>query len=134
MPSNPSFPSRDIGSSSFTCDIFGILAGHVCGHFVAQVKEKTVAQGQAAARGNRVVTDMRLVLESLVIVLAERVRAKEPVVACHPPGGMAQVLRMVENRHAIDPAIVRRMVVAPVSPLAPRGGIAQTCARHEVAV
>src|SRR5688572_28959210 len=90
----------------FAGGVFGVALGQLGFLLVAQVEVETVAERQGAAGWHRVVALVRVVRELLfVVVPAEGIRAEQPVIARHPPGGMPQVLRMIEDRHAVGLAV-----------------------------
>src|SRR5882724_5962468 len=58
----------------FSSGVIGVTVGDLGGFLVAIVKIEAVAQRQAAARGDGVITHMRLVLQVFEVVLAKGIR------------------------------------------------------------
>src|SRR5580704_16523126 len=112
---------------------FSVAGGDLRRVRVALVEIKPVAQGDAPARRHRVVAGMRI-RRVLVGMLAEGVGAEETVVARHPPGRIPGVPRIVEDRDAVDLAVVRRVIVAPVPALAPGRAVAVARAGEDMAL
>ena len=96
---------------------------------------EAVTLGEAAAGGDEVVALVGVVGEFFfVIVPAEGVGGEETVVAGHPPGGVAEILRMIEDGDAVGGAVALGVVIAPGGAGAPSGGIAGVFGGDDVAV
>src|SRR5580700_10017994 len=93
-------------TSLFFGGVLGIMLGDFGGLFVAVVEIETITQRQSSARRNGVITGMRLVLEAFEVVLAKGIRAEKAVITHLPPGRVADILRVVEDGHAVSPAVV----------------------------
>jgi hypothetical protein len=99
---------------------------------VAFVEVKPIAERHAFAGGDFQVAGGR-VGELFEVMSAKGVRGEQAVIAHVPPGRMARVLRMVEDRNADDLAFHRAVIIAPIGALAPRFAVALTGAGDDMA-
>ena len=109
----------------FFRSVGGEKVGDAGGFFVAAVKNETITQRERAAGGNDVVTRGGLVFEFLEIVPAKGICREEAVVARVPPRGVAEVLRVLEQRNPDHATVSQRARgIAPRRALAPDGNAA----------
>src|ERR1035437_3382989 len=94
---------------------------------------KPITEGPARAGGHDEVAG-GLVWEALEIVLAERIGREQPVVTHMPPGRVARVLGMVENRDADRLALDGAVVITPLRPFAPGLAVAHAGAVDDMAL
>src|SRR5205823_5016927 len=84
----------------------------------AGVEIETVAEGERAAGRDRGVASAGR-LSGIEVMEAKGVRGEEAVIAHVPRGGVAQVLRVIEDGDANGRAFHGSIVIYPISPRSP---------------